>query len=231
MSSHRCVRALFPFGLAAVAALATFCNEHDARADEEDAATPVRAPRIEKDLVSYYQGERTSAYVVTALGGFAAGAGAALVPQRQDFQRGLGWPLLTLGALEIAGGISYAITCTNEIDHYSAALAKDQAAFGREELDHIHATRSRFIFYRIAEATLALGGAGIAAYGFAANQDAFKGAGIGLATIGVPFVLIDTINNSRAGTYEDHLRRFQPDVGLQLGGGDRPTLVTISGKL
>jgi hypothetical protein len=168
--------------------------------------------------------------VVTALGGFAAGAGSALVFQRQDFQRGLGWPLLTLGALEIAGGISYAITCTNEIDHYAGVLAKDQAAFGREELDHIQATRSRFFFYRLAEAGLALGGAGLAAYGFAANQDTWKGAGIGLATIGVPFVVIDTINNARAGTYEDHLKRFQPDVGLSLGGNGRPFMLTVGGK-
>jgi hypothetical protein len=229
MRSNPLLRALAPFGLAAAAAVATFCAEGDARADDDTA--PVRATSIQKDLVSYYEGERTSAYVVTALGGFAAGAGSALVFQKQDFQRGLGWPLLTLGALEIAGGISYAITCTNEIDHYSAALAKDQAAFGREELDHIQATRSRFFYYRLAEAALALGGAGIAAYGFAANQDTWKGVGIGLGTIGVPFVVIDTINNSRAGTYEDHLRRFQPDIGLQLGSGDRPTLVTIGGRL
>jgi hypothetical protein len=228
------LRSSFGFVLTVAAAAASlFAFESDARADADATADagPVRSEAIQKDLVSYYQGERTSAYVVTALGGFAAGAGSALVFQKQDFQRGLGWPLLTLGALEIAGGISYAITCTNEIDHYSASLAKDQAAFGREELDHIQGTRSRFIYYRITEGVLAVGGAGIAAYGFAAKQDTWKGVGIGLATIGVPFVVIDTINNSRAGTYEDHLKRFQPDVGLSLPVEGRPFMLKVGGKI
>ncbi len=76
----------------------------------------------------------------------------------------MGWPLLTLGGLETLAAIFYAVQVGGEIDHYESALAADLAVFRREELAHIQGTTSRFLFYRLAEVTLALGGAGVSTY-------------------------------------------------------------------
>ncbi len=74
----------------------------------------------------------------------------------------------------------------------------------------MHGTTSRFIFYRLTELGLALSGVGIATYGFVANSDAWKGAGIGVASIALPFLIIDTINICRAARYSDHVSQFAP---------------------
>jgi hypothetical protein len=172
---------------------------------------------MQSDLLSYYEGERTSAYVATALGVVAAGAGGFLVTRSSDFARGLGWPLVALGALEAIGGIGYAFAVGGEIDHYSALLARDPAAFQREEAAHIAGTTSRFVYYRVTELVLLLGGAGLATYGFATKRDAWAGAGVGLASIALPIVIMDTINNTRAGRYADTIHRFKPTVALRAG--------------
>ncbi len=186
-------------------------------ASTASAAGPTR-DEIDSSLRSYYGGERTSAYVVTGLGAISVGAGAYLVTRDSDFARGMGWPLLGLGALEAIGGIFYAFQVGAEIDHYEEVLGRDPAAFKNEELAHVEGTASRFVYYRLAELALTLAGAGIATYGFAANKDVYKGVGVGLASVGVPFLIIDTINNARAERYADDLRRFEPVAAPGPGG-------------
>lgn len=165
---------------------------------------------ITADLDGYYGGERASAYFVAVLSLLSVGAGSVLVTQSSDFERGLGWPLIGLGALEGIGAIIYAFQVGAEIRHYDTALAKDPAAYRREELAHIHGTSSRFVFYRLTELGLFLGGVGVATYGFAAHSDTWKGIGVGVASIALPFLVIDTINNGRAVRYEDHVHGFDP---------------------
>lgn len=179
---------------------------------------------LSKDMRAYYAGEARSAYVVLGLGAASIGSGAALVTRDGDFARGLGWPLLTLGALETIGAIFYALQVRGELAHVERSMARDPAVFRREELSHIHGTTSRFVFYRLAELGLSLGGAALAAYGFASDEDLWKGAGIGLAGVGLPFLLIDTINQGRAARYEGELRRFEAPVArrpTELDGGTR----------
>jgi hypothetical protein len=162
------------------------------------------------DMHGYYAGERASAYVVMALGGASTIAGSVLVTQNSDFDRGLGVPLIALGALEGLGAIFYAFQVGGEIRAYGASLDRDGASYKRDELAHLHGTTSRFVFYRLTELGLALAGVGIATYGFVANADTWKGAGIGVASIALPFLIIDTINNGRAARYDDHVRKFEP---------------------
>lgn len=175
------------------------------------AASPSQS-EIGESMRSYYGGERASAYIVTGLGAASIGAGAYLVTRDSDFARGMGWPLLGLGVLEGIGGLFYAFQVNAEIDHYEAALARDPATFRDEELAHLAGTRSRFIYYRLTELALTLAGAGIATYGFAANRDVYKGVGLGLASVGIPFLIIDTINDARLDRYIDDVRTFQPVV-------------------
>ncbi len=183
-----------------------------ARGSHADDVTPQEA--ISKDLHGYYAGERGSAYFVAALGAVAIGAGTALVTRDSDFARGLGWPLLTLGALEGIGAFIYAFQVGAEIRHYEASLDRDAAGYRREELAHIRGTSSRFVFYRLTELGLTLGGVAAASYGFAANADLWKGMGIGVVSLALPLLVLDTVNNARAGRYEDHVRAFEPNAAM-----------------
>jgi len=174
------------------------------------AADPVPQAEIRQDMRSYYGGERAAAYIIGALSLASAGGGAVLVTRDGDFERGLGWPLLALGGLEAIAAVFYGVQVGAEIRHYEDVLGRDPAAFRREESDHIHGTTSRFVFYRVTELALALGGAGVATYGFVANRDVWKGAGIGVFALALPLLLIDTVNNGRAARYQDRVDAFEP---------------------
>jgi len=185
---------------------------------------------IDGDLRGYYGGERLSAYVIGSVGTLAAGSGAFLVTRDSSFDRGLGWPWLVMGGLEGLGAVFYAFQVGGEIDHYESVLARDPAAYRAEEMEHLHGTSSRFVIYRTVELTLTLGGAGLATYGFAAHRDVWKGAGIGVGSLALPFLVIDTFNDGRASRYLDEVRRYQPSVGVQPVDGQRGWMVSVAAR-
>jgi len=195
--------------------------------------TPARADdaALGAAMRGYYDGELVSAYVIGSVGLAGAAAGGVLVTRATDFERGLGWPLLTLGALDAVGGAFYALQVHSEIDHYGSLLARDSAAFQREEAAHIAGTTRRFIAYRIAELTLTVAGAGVAIYGFAADKDAFKGAGIGTFGMALPLLVIDTINNGRATGYRDLLARNRAGLAVSPAAHGHGLVVSFGGTL
>lgn len=172
---------------------------------------------IDADVADYYNGERNSAYVVGTLSAGYAGVGAYLLTRKTDFGRGAGWPLVTIGALEMIGAVSYAIDVTGKKSHYLESLQRDPAAFQKEESEHIHGTTSRFWIYRTIEVAITTAGIAAATYGFAAKNETWKGIGVALFAIGLPLVIIDTINNNRALRYEETVKSFRPSVSLPLG--------------
>jgi hypothetical protein len=191
---------------------------------------PVGRAAVGDDLLTYYGSERTTGLLFGALGVASAAAGGVLVTRSQDFARGLGWSLLSLGALEVLGGGFYALQVGGEIDHYTKALATDPAAFKREEAAHIHGTTSRFVFYRIGELVVAAAGVGVAAYGFASNRDAWKGAGIGVAAEALSLFALDAYGQTRATAYEEQVHRFEPTVAMSLGSSGSPWGVQLDGR-
>lgn len=195
--------------------------------------TAAHADDVQGDLQGYYGGERVSAYVVGGMGAAAAAGGGYLVTRDSAFAKGLGWPWLVMGGLEAIGAVFYAFQVGGEIDHYGADLARDPAMYRAEELDHLRGTSSRFVIYRAVELALTLGGAGVAGYGLATNRDAWKGGGLGVASLALPFFVIDTLNDARASRYLDVVRRYQPTVGVQPAGpdgGERGWTVSVAGR-
>jgi len=177
-------------------------------------AAPARADDIRDEMHGYYAGERASAVVFVSLGLASLAGGIVLVTRPEDLPRGFGVPLIALGALEALGGLYYALQVGGEIRHYDEAYAKDRAAFRKEEIAHIHGTRSRFVWYLLMEATFLATGIGIAIGGFAANEDVLKGVGLGISTIWAPFLITDCINNARAASYANALDKFDPSVAI-----------------
>ena len=145
----------------------------------------------------------------------ASARGIPLALQSGDFSRGLGWPLLSLGAIETIGAVFYVFQVQAEIERYRALLASDPEAFQKAELAHIEGTRSRFVLYRAVELGVTLVGLSLGVYGFAASQDLYKGLGTGLFAIGLPLTIVDTVNDGRAGAYVDRLRHFDPTLAMQ----------------
>jgi len=188
----------------------------------DDTTSSMRA-----EMLGYYHGEQLSAYVVGGLGLAAAGTGAYLVTRDGDLARGLGWSFVALGSLEVIGAIGYALAVDGEIDHYDAALSRDPAAYRDEEAAHIEGTTSRFVWYRAIEIGLVVVGAAMVTYGWLSERDAWTGAGIGIASLALPLVVIDTINDARAHAYLESVRDFQPAVAIRPDG----VHLTVRGRL
>lgn len=182
------------------------------------AASAQSRPEMEHKLLGYYHGEQTAAYVIGGLGALAAGSGAYLVTRRGDFARSLGWTWVTLGGLEAVGAAFYALQVDGEIGHYKAELARNASAYRADEMDHMRGTKSRFVYYRATELGLTLAGAGMAIYGLVTQRDVWKGVGLGVASLALPILVIDSFNNARAGRYLDSVRRFNPSVSASPGG-------------
>ena len=147
-----------------------------------------------------------------------------------DFARGLGGAWLAMGSLETIGAIVYAIQVGGEIRHYEGELASDPGAYRAEEIDHLRGTSSRFVVYRAVELSLTLAGAGAASYGLASGRGAWQGAGVGVASLALPFFIIDTINDARASRYLDQVRRFQPSIGFQPGDARGGWSLSVAGR-
>ena len=100
---------------------------------------------IEGDLLGYYGGEAASVYIVGSLSIAAIGAGVPMVIANNDVARGMGWPLLILGGLELIGAFIYGFEVAAETDRYRALLHDDPAAFQRVESAHIRGTTESFV--------------------------------------------------------------------------------------
>ena len=183
---------------------------------------------VREKMHGYYDGERASAIVFGSLGAASIAGGIVLVTRPEDLARGFGWPLIGFGALEAVGGLYYALQVGSEIRHYDEAYAKDRVAFRKEEIAHIHGTRSRFVWYLLMEATFLATGIGIAIGGFAANQDVLKGVGLGISSVWAPFLIIDCINNARAASYANALEKFDGSAAVAISG--RGFTVGYSGR-
>ncbi|HEY1692750.1 MAG TPA: hypothetical protein VGG39_11345 [Polyangiaceae bacterium] len=176
-----------------------------------------RADDVGSDMRDYYGGEKASAYLVGATGLAAAVGGGFLVTRDADLARGLGGAWLAMGSLETIGAVVYAVQVGAETSHYQGELARDPTGYRADEIDHLRGTSSRFVVYRAVELSLALAGAGAAAYGLASGKGGWQGAGIGVASLSLPFFVLDSINDARASHYLEEVRRFQPSVGMAPG--------------
>jgi hypothetical protein len=199
------------FAAAAALCAALAATTTDARADDPPAG-PIGRVAIGDEMRGYYRSERDIAILFTGLGLASVGGGSVLATRDTDFARGLGWSMIVVGGVQLLVAIFYGLQVSHEIDHYGKALAADPGAFKIEEGEHIHGTTSRFTWYRAGELAIAAGGVGAAIYGFAADEDTWKGLGIGVAAEALAFFVIDSFGQARAHRYEKKVIEFNPSV-------------------
>ncbi len=191
----------------------------EGRAEGEAEAHRAPPSDMRAEMRDYYDGELGTAYMFTAIGLGTAGVGTVLWARGGDFRSGLGASFAVVGGLQAIGAGLYAVQVSRELDHYGALLARDPAGYRREEGEHIRGTASRFVVYRAVELGLTLAGAGVAAYGFAADADLWKGIGIGVGAQALTFFVLDAFGQGRAREYARKVERFVPT--LEIAGAGR----------
>jgi hypothetical protein len=212
------VRAAFALALALACA-----SPSAARADEAS------SPHAQMEAVtrSYYATEMTTSFLFVGYGAVTAGAGAVALTEGGDFARGFGLSSLILGGVTMLGGAGYGLAVEVRGDYYASLAQRDPARFKREESERLRGTTSRFALYLGSEIVETLAGIGLATYGLAANNDLIKGIGMGAALQGIGLFVIDAPGAGRASKYQDEVRRFNPQIGVSVGGSGRPWAATI----
>jgi hypothetical protein len=191
--------------------LATFAFSTPARADGD---APVSHAEMRQAVHDYYSAELKTSFLFVGYGAITAGAGGAALAENGDFARGLGWSSLILGGATALGGAGYGIAAKLRGDYYENLAVHDPARFKLEEGDRIAGTNSRFWLYLGSELVETLAGIGIAAYGFAAKNDLYRGIGTGTAIQGIGLFVIDVPGAGRASRYQEEIRRFNPGVAF-----------------
>jgi hypothetical protein len=212
------------FAASAAASFVLLAAGGEARADDAPGANA----QMLASSRSYYDAEVTTAFLFVGYGAVTAGAGAVSLTQEGDFAHGFGWASLIAGGVTALGGAAYGVAARVRGNYYNALAEKDPAQFKREESERIAGTNQRFVLYLGSEIAETLAGIGIAAYGFAAKSDLAKGIGSGVAIQGIGLFVIDAPGAGRAARYQDDVRRFNPQVGVSVGGNGRPWAATLS---
>jgi hypothetical protein len=216
------------FALAFAAATLTAGRAH--ADDPPSAADPPPSARAMRESVrSYYDSEMTSAYLFVGYGAVTAAAGGVTLTQGGDFARGFGLSSLVLGGVTALGGAGYGVAVKVRGGYYTRLAGSDLAQFKLEEAERLEGTNRRFWLYLGSELLEAAAGIGLATYGVLAKDDLWKGVGLGAAIQGIGLFAIDVPGAGRAARYRDDVRRFDPKVGLAVGGGDRPWAATVGG--
>lgn len=206
------------------ALLVVVAASSEARA--EDAAA--ENARVLAASRGYYDAEVATSFSFVAYGAVTGGAGAVALTQSGDFAHGFGWTSLIAGGVTALGGAAYGVAARVRGNYYTSLAEKDPVAFKREESERIAGTNGRFALYLGSEIAETIAGIGIATYGFAAKSDLAKGIGIGAAIQGIGLFVIDMPGSGRAARYQDDVRRFNPQVGVSVGGNGRPWAASLS---
>src|ERR1700712_4479578 len=70
---------------------------------------------MQSDVSAYYDGEKQQAYIFVSVGAASIAGGGILLSRDSDFARGLGWSLISLGALQAIGASFYAFQVSGEL--------------------------------------------------------------------------------------------------------------------
>jgi len=177
-----------------------------------------RNEAMQRTVKDYYDAEVRTSFLFVGYGAVTAGAGGAVLSEKTDFARGLGWSSVALGGATALGGAAYGIAAYVRGNYYESLALRDPARFKSEEADRIAGTNARFWLYLGSELLETAAGIGLAAYGFAAHDDLVRGIGTGAAIQGIGLFVIDVPGAGRASRYQEEVRRFEPAVAIDSHG-------------
>ena len=121
------------------------------------ATSPTTASEVEAEMARYFAAERAESAVVLACAAGAAAIAAALVALRSPY-RGMAWPLVAVGLVQLAAGGTVFLRTPGQMARLRRQLRSSSAAYSAEEAARMRRVQRRFVLYkRVEVALLALG--------------------------------------------------------------------------
>ncbi len=169
---------------------------------------------------TYFRGEKQQAPFFIGAGLAGMGAGTVMVLKGGDITRGAGFPMIGFGLIHAIVGGAFLLGTDKRVATLDAALAKDPAAWKRDEIKRMAGVNTTLVALMIVESALIVGGTTTAVVG--ARSECcrmLQGVGLGLAAEGAVTLLLDIFESARARDYADALQRSDPSLGASPSKG------------
>ena len=185
------------------------------------AAARAQAPaKVMSDgMHDYFDSEKGAAIAVLGSGLVSVGAGSFLVTRESHFARGLGVPILALGAVQTFAGMFYHSTLDGRIAKYDEQIKGDPAGYKLAESQRMEGVIRRFRLFKWTEVGVFAVGAGLTIGGFAKKDDTLEGVGIGVGIEALYFLALDLFADHGAHVYAKKLADFPVGFNVQPGQG------------
>src|SRR5262245_2228389 len=112
---------------------------------------PADAPAVKAEMEDYFAGEKLGGYILIGLGAGGLASGALLYRSSSARNKGLAYPLLTVGILHLAAGIFINVSSSSRIDKFGREIDQDAPAFVARERKRMQGVSTQFTILKIAE--------------------------------------------------------------------------------
>jgi hypothetical protein len=171
-------------------------------------AALVSEPQIREEMHRYYTGERLGGVWLMSLGAPAVAIGTGLLFHPGEFQRGIGYPVLAVGAVELLAGVIFYVSSNRRVPRFDKQLGQSPADFRAQELRHLRGINRDMRLLEAFELTLMIASGTMTGIGTLRNDGTLAGVGTGLLIQSAVLFLYDQIASRRALRYTDSLTRF-----------------------
>ena len=161
-----------------------------------------------ENMKRYFAGETRAAWFAMGLGLASLAGGGLLASRSQNFSRGLGYPLLILGLLEVSVGAGLYLRTGPQVENLEKQIVDDPRGYKTLEAERMRKVNSRWLIINIIEALVFSAGTGTAVIASKNNNDLFTGVGISVATQAVILFVFDHFAEARALIYEMNIETF-----------------------
>ena len=165
-------------------------------------------PAMTSAMHTYFEGEKDEGVVFFGAGFTALAGGSLLYTRQTDFARGMMYPVVTIGVLELVVGAVVHFRTDAQVAGLDHDMATDASAYRMRELDRIRKVNTSFKWLKWIELGLTVGGTGVAIFA-PRDQQLLKGIGVGLAVQGVVMLTLDVLAARRAEDYTTALEGFR----------------------
>ncbi len=172
-------------------------------------AEPVDKATMQRELHTYFEGEKAEGIAFLGAGLAAFATGSALLGRRTAFARGVAWPVIIVGVIQTAAGIVVYSRTDAQVTRLDAQMATDPAGLRKAEVARMRRVSTEFVLLKWTELGLAATGVGLATLGIAKESETLKGVGIGLFIQSTAMLVLDLFAAERATRYLDALEKFQ----------------------
>ena len=172
----------------------------------------VTAADMQGEMETYFEGERLGGITFMTIGAGSVVAGGLLLASDSDFLKGMSYPMLGLGAVQMLVGGIVILQSGPRIDQFTDAISQDPGGYVADELPRMEGVDKSFTALFVTEIVLITGGVTAAVLTRRKGWNTWAGVSAGLATQAALILGQDVFAARRARQYTLALEGFEMTI-------------------